>query len=222
VSEDARFAAIDRAFDDAVAANERVLAAVELEHFVPRLFERDGERLVDRTLRSDNCSNVAIPDDGVAFGFTSLLTLGLTETGTTVEADYVVTNYPILYSSTDTLVLAEPAQDWWWYWGNEQFEEATNLHRFNLDGGTTTYTGSGRVDGTLLGQFALDAHDDVVRVAATVGRFNRWWLQDAPPETTHVTTLAGERSLEVLGRVTASPRASACGPCASPTTRRTS
>lgn len=202
VPESVRFAEIDRAFNEAIAANERVLGAVEVEHFVPRLFERDGERLVARDLRTDNCRNVSIPDDGVAFGFTSLLTLGLNETGTTVEADHVVTNYPILYSSTDTLVLAEPAQDWWWYWGNERFEEATNLHRFNLDGATTTYTGSGRVDGTLLGQFALDAHDDVVRVAATVGRFNRWWLtENAEPQTTQVTTLAGATSLDELGRV---------------------
>lgn len=198
--ESMRFAEIDRAFDEAIATNERVLAAVEVEHFVPRLFERDGDRLIQRDLRADNCRNVSIPDDGVAFGFTSLLTLGVTANSTTVEADHVVTNYPILYSSTDTLVLAEPAQDWWWYWGNEQFEEATNLHRFSLDGAVTTYTGSGRVDGTLLGQFALDAHDGVVRVAATVGRFNRWWVQ-AAPDTTHVTTLAGDTSLEVLGRV---------------------
>lgn len=206
VPESVRHAEIDRAFERAMAENERVLAATNLEHFVPRLFERtrseSGDRIIERSLRRDACRNVSIPEDGVAFGFTSLLTLGLDGDEVTVEADHVVSNYPILYAATDTLLLAEPAQDWWWYWGNEDFNEATNIHRFRLDGATTVYTGSGRVDGTLLGQFALDAHDDVVRVAATVGRFNRWWDENAAPETSHVTTLGGETSLEVLGSVT--------------------
>lgn len=201
VPESIRFAEIDRALDRALAHNDDVLAAVEVEHFVPRLFERAGDRIIERNLRRDACRNVAIPEDGVAFGFTSLLTLGLEGDDISVEADHVVSNYPIIYSSTDTLLLAEPAQDWWWYWGNEAFDEATNIHRFRLDGATTNYTGSGRVDGTLLGQFALDAHDDVVRVAATVGRFNRWWEENPAPETSHLTTLGGATSLNVLGRV---------------------
>lgn len=201
VPESARHAEIDRAYERAVAENDRVLAATDVSHFVPRLFERQGNRIVERGLRRDACRNVSIPEDGVAFGFTSLLTVGLGDDDITVEADHVVSNYPILYAATDTLLLAEPAQDWWWYWGNEEFNEATNIHRFRLDGATTTYTGSGRVDGTLLGQFALDAHDDVVRVAATVGRFNRWWSDNAAPETSHLTTLGGDTSLEVLGSV---------------------
>jgi hypothetical protein len=201
VPESVRFAEIDRAFEAALAHNDDVLASVAVDHFVPRLFERVGGRIVERSLRRDACRNVAIPEDGVASGFTSLLTIGFGDDDIRVEADHVVTNYPILYSSTDTLLLAEPAQDWWWYWGNEAFDEATNIHRFHLDGATTTYTGSGRVDGTLLGQFALDAHDGVVRVAATVGRFNRWWEENPAPETSHLTTLGGETSLQVLGRV---------------------
>lgn len=201
VPESVRFAEIDRALETALTHNDDVLAGIAVEHFVPRLFERTSGRIVERNLRRDACRNVAIPEDGVAFGFTSLLTLGLGDEDISVEADHVVSNYPILYSSTDTLLLAEPAQDWWWYWGNEAFDEATNIHRFRLDGATTTYSGSGRVDGTLLGQFALDAHDDVVRVAATVGRFNRWWLENPAPETSHLTTLGGETSLQILGRV---------------------
>lgn len=196
-----RFAAIDDAFVDALAHNDRVLAATDIADFVPRLFERRGDDVVELALRDGACDNVAAPEDGTAFGFTSLLTLGLGEPGVSVEADHVVTNYPILYASTDTLLLAEPAQDWWWFWGNEDLDEATNIHRFALDGASTTYTGSGRVDGTLLGQFALDEHDGVVRVAATKGQWGRWWQEDPAPPVTHVVTLGGEASLEVLGSV---------------------
>ncbi len=199
--ESSRHAAIDDAFNEAMAHNTRVLADTRLEHFVPRLFERRGGRLVEASTRTESCRNVSIPEDGVASGFTSILSLGLFGDDITVEANHVVTNAPILYSSTDTLLLAEPAQDWWWFWGNEELDEATNIHRFALDGASTTYTGSGRVDGTLLGQFALDAHDGVVRVAATKGQWNRWWSADPEPSTTHLVTLAGEASLELQGSV---------------------
>jgi hypothetical protein len=199
--EPVRFAAIDDAFLDALAHNDRVLAATDVSDFVPRLFERRGDDVVEVALRGDTCANVAIPEDGTASGFTSLLTLGLGEPGVSVEADHIVTNHPILYASTNTLLLAEPAQDWWWFWGNEDLDEATNIHRFALDGAATAYTGSGRVDGTLLGQFALDEHDGVVRVAATKGQWGRWWQENPAPPVTHVVTLGGETSLEVLGSV---------------------
>jgi hypothetical protein len=201
VPEFQRHAAIDEAFVAAVAENDRVLASTDLTHFVPRLWQRQDGQLVERPLRAGACDNVAIPEDGMASGFTSLLTLGLAGDDVSVEADHVVTNHPILYASTDTLLLAEPAQDWWWYWGNEDFDEATNIHRFDLDGATTVYSGSGRVDGTLLGQFALDEHDGVVRVAATKGQWGRWWQPDPAPPVTHVVTLGGEGTLDVLGSV---------------------
>jgi hypothetical protein len=196
-----RHAVIDEAFFAAVQENDRILAATDVEHFVPRLYEKQAGGLVELPLRAGRCDNVAIPEDGMASGFTSLLTLGLADVGISVEADHVVTNAPILYSSTDTLLLAEPAQDWWWYWGNEEFDEATNIHRFTLDGATTVYAGSGRVEGTLLGQFALDEHDGVVRVAATKGQWGRWWQEDPAPPVTHVVTLGGTTTLDVLGSV---------------------
>jgi hypothetical protein len=196
-----RHAAIDDAYFTALVENDRILAATDVDHFVPRLFQRQDGRLTELSLRAGACDNVAIPQDGMAYGFTSLLTLGLGDVGVSVEADHVVTNYPILYSSLDTLLLAEPAQDWWWYWGNEDFDEATNIHRFSLDGTKTVYSGSGRVDGTLLGQFALDEHDGVVRVAATKGQWGRWWQENPAPPVTHLVTLGGERELAVLGSV---------------------
>jgi len=195
-----RHAAIDQAYVEALAHNDRVLNATDVSHFVPRLFEKRGNALIELTLRGDSCANVSIPEDGMAYGFTSLLTLGLGD-DISVEADHVITNYPILYASTDTLLIAESSQDWWWFWGNEELDEATNIHRFSLDGATTTYSGSGRVEGTLLGQFALDEHDGVVRVAATKGQWGRWWQEDPAPPVTHVVTLAGETSLEVQGSV---------------------
>ena len=85
----------------------------------------------------------------------------------TYEADHLVTGWSNVYASTDTLIIAEPAQDWWWYWNNQDFDEATNLHRFDISNGVTTlYTGSGRVDGLINNQFSLSEHNDYIRVAS--------------------------------------------------------
>jgi hypothetical protein len=73
----------------------------------------------------------------------------------------------------------------------------TELHAFDLaDPRATTYLGSGEVDGTLLSQWALSEHDDVLRVASTVG--SPW---EARSSESYVTTLElQDGELVELGR----------------------
>ena len=116
------------------------------------------------------------------------------------DVDHVLSNWSTVYASTDTLIIAEPAQNWWWFWFNDEIDEASNLHRFDIsDAGQTVYTGSGRVDGTILGQFALSEHKDYIRVASTTGRWNRWWSEDPTEPENHIYVLEGETELEVIG-----------------------
>ena len=108
----------------------------------------------------------------------------------TYEADHLVTGWSNVYASTDTLIIAEPAQDWWWYWNNQDFDEATNLHRFDISNGVTTlYTGSGRVDGLINNQFSLSEHNDYIRVASTTGQWGRWWMEEPAPFQPRVYSL---------------------------------
>ena len=44
----------------------------------------------------------------------------------------VMANFPVVYASQDTLLLAEPQYDWWWYWSSEDFDEKANIHRFDI------------------------------------------------------------------------------------------
>ena len=49
-------------------------------------------------------------------------------------------------------------------------QPGTDIHRFDItDPARAVYDMSGHVDGTLLGQFALDEHDGHLRVATTTG-----------------------------------------------------
>ena len=197
------------AVDATVESNNAVIAEYTLDDLVPRLYERlTDDSFVEHSYTASNCNNFSIPEDGNGMGFTSIFSLDLFGSDFAFEADHLLTNWSHVYASTDTLVIAEPAQDWWWFWGNPDVDEATNIHRFDISEGiNTVYAGSGRVPGMILGQFALSEHNDYIRVASTTGQWNRWWEEDPTPSESHVYVLgetlteAEAVTLEVVGHV---------------------
>jgi hypothetical protein len=75
------------------------------------------------------------------------------------------------------LLLAEPAADWWWFWQNTGWDDATNIHAFDIsDADSTVYLGSGRVNGTVQDQFSMSEYDGYIRVASTSDVWGRWWI----------------------------------------------
>ena len=87
--------------------------------------------------------------------------------------------------------------------------ESTNIHIFDIsEAGETVYSGSGRVDGTILNQFSISEYEGIVRVATTTGQWGRWWMANPDPMENHVITLSlaldtstGKTSLLEMGRV---------------------
>ena len=87
--------------------------------------------------------------------------------------------------------------------------ESTNIHLFDIsEAGETVYSGSGRVDGTILDQFSISEYEGIVRVATTTGQWGRWWMANPEPMENHVITLSlaldtstGKTSLLEMGRV---------------------
>ncbi|MEC9466697.1 MAG: beta-propeller domain-containing protein [Myxococcota bacterium] len=197
------------AVEEVIEHNNAVIAGTALEDMVPRLYERlEDDQFIEHTFTVDGCQGFSIADDGNGRGFTSILSLDLFGDTFDFEADHLLTNPSVTYASSDTLVIAEPAQDWWWFWGNDDIREATNIHRFAIsDGAATVYSGSGRIDGLILNQFSLSEHNDYIRVAATTGQWNRWWLEDPEPMNNHVYILAetadeeGVVMLDTVGHV---------------------
>ena len=199
----------DQAVEDTIEHNNAVIAGTQLEDMVPRLYERlEDDQFIEHTFTVDSCQGFSIADDGNGRGFTSILSLDLFSDTFDFEADHLLTNPSVTYASSDTLVIAEPAQDWWWFWGNDEVDEATNIHRFDIsDGASTVYSGSGRVNGLILNQFSVSEHQDYVRVATTTGQWNRWWMEDPEPMNNHVYVLAesvdddGVAMLNTIGHV---------------------
>ena len=182
--------------------NDRIISETDLSVFVPQVYERSGNTLVEHTFTNDGCAGFSIAEDGYGRGFTSILTLDLFSSTFSFEADHILTNTSHVYASADTMIIAESSFDWWWFWNNDDSEEATNLHRFDIgEGATTVYTGSGRVDGLILNQFSLSEYEGYVRVATTTGRWNRWWEEEPEPPSNNVFVLAGETGLDVVGSI---------------------
>lgn len=175
---------------ETIQANDEVLEAIALEDLVPKIYQRVGGEIIEHDMRSESCENFAQPMDGFSRGFTNILSLDLFSTTFDFESDHLLSNHPLVYASKDALVLTENSWDWWWFWGQDEVDEMTNIHTFDISvPGVTTYTGSGRIDGQILNQFCISEHEGVLRIATTVGQWNRWWMDDPEPMSSSIVTL---------------------------------
>ena len=194
---------------DAIAHNEEVLDSISLQDILPQVHERIGDEVVTHHMSGNDCSDFAAPYYSFNRGFTSIFTIDLISEELEFEADHIVGNWPMVYSSQDTLIITENAWDWWWFWGNDELSEATNIHTFDISqSGETVYSGSGRVDGIIRNQFSISEHEGVIRVATTTGQWGRWWMENPEPMESHVVTFGhaldietGQMSLLELGRI---------------------
>jgi len=176
--------------------NAAVLEEMTLEDLIPQVYEYDNGEVTTHAMNDRDCRDFVAPEDGLNRGISSIFSLDLTSSTFDFEVDHVVGTYPQVYASTDVLVLAESAFDWWWFWGNDGLNEMTNLHTFDISApDATLYTGSGRVNGTVVNQFALSEYEGVLRVATTTGQWGRWWMEDPEPMSSQVVTLV--RSIDV-------------------------
>jgi len=162
------------------AAVHEAVRSIPLEQLVPRYYVRtpDGT-LSPNALTDEACSQFYAPTNSEAYGMTSLYSMDLANDAAPLDSDNIVSNWPTLYASQDTLVLAEPAMGWWWYWyedndGGDVDADTLNVHAFDISQpGQTHYVASGRVDGTLFDPYSIDAHDGTIRLATTDNRWDR-------------------------------------------------
>ena len=182
--------------------NAAVLEEMTLEDLIPQVYEYDNGVVTTHAMSDGECRDFVAPEDGLNRGISSIFSLDLTSSTFDFEVDHVVGTYPQVYASTDVLVLAESAFDWWWFWGNDGLNEMTNLHTFDIsEPDATLYTGSGRVNGTVVNQFALSEHEGVLRVATTTGQWARWWMENPEPMSSQVVTLVRSIDMETEKQV---------------------
>ena len=197
------------AAQEAITHNSKLMEELTLEDLLPQVHERIGDDIVTHHLSGSDCSDFAAPQGSMNSGYTSIFTIDLVSEELDFEADHIVGNWPLVYASQDTLIITENAWNTWWFWGNDDIMESTNIHIFDIsEAGETVYSGSGRVDGTILNQFSISEYEGIVRVATTTGQWGRWWMANPEPMENHVITLSlaldistGKTSLLEMGRV---------------------
>ena len=177
--------------------NSEVLERLSLEDLIPQVYEYSNGEVVLHTMSDNACREFVAPEDSIDRGISSIFSLDLASSSFDYEVDHIVGTYPQVYASADVLVLAESSFSGWWFWGNDDMDEMTNLHTFDISASDATlYTGSGRIDGTVLNQFSISEHEGVLRVATTVGQWARWWMEDPEPMSSQLVTLVRSVDLE--------------------------
>lgn len=188
----------------AEAVNRDVIDDSTIEDWLPH-WSRDGE---DQGL-AVGCENTNQPQQFSGFGLLSVLTVDLSE-GLAAGVDAqngtaVMASGETVYASAENLYVATTEYvDWENLTDDERATVddtyGTAIHRFDIsDPDRAVYDISGRVDGSLLNQFALDELDGVLRVATTKG--SPWTAGNGTSESQVVTLAESDGALRQLGAV---------------------
>ncbi|HEY3140041.1 MAG TPA: beta-propeller domain-containing protein, partial [Acidimicrobiales bacterium] len=195
--------------DRAKQLNQEIVDQAEAEDFLPQWHQvgADGEVADEGQLLG--CDQAHAPGTFSGFGMVAVVSIdlsdGLSSGITSANGAGVMAGGQTVYASPTRLYVAAPEWvDWSAVPADQQADAAsqygTDIHRFDItDPAKATYEMSGRVDGELLNQFAMDEFDGNLRVATTTG--SPWADGDAESES-HVVVLApGDGALTQVGGV---------------------
>ena len=129
----------NRSLRDTISSNQEEINSLTLEDFVPQMYVlgSDGTYSTIPTY-SDDCSEFSASQNSSVRGLTTIMTMKLLGEETEFEIDHITSRWAHVYSSGNTLLLAEPVADWWWFWRNNDFEDATNIHAFDISDSNST------------------------------------------------------------------------------------
>lgn len=183
-------------------ANEAAVEAMDGAAWLPHRVVRDDAGQVVSREPAVTCDALAHPADPAGLGTVTVLTLDADAADmATTDTVAVASDGGIVYASLDRLYVATTRGGWGFPMPVDMAlpvpgdrEGRTELHGFDTtDPARTTYVASGAVDGTLLGRWAIDAQDGLLRVATTT---------DAGESESAVTVLREANGrLEVVGAV---------------------
>jgi hypothetical protein len=180
------------AYEELRAQNLAAVAATDLSSTLPSVTENGASAV-------GACGGYYRPSLAEGRSFTSLVSVDIT--GGPLTTATVVSDPGVVYASETGLYMSVPhtqSEGGSWYDGMASEKQASTVHKFRI-GATPSLTGyeaSGIVKGRVLNQFALDEHDQHLRVATTTGH--------APSPETHSTMNILKRNgskLELTGKV---------------------
>ena len=105
LDDDIRLNMREVAAQEAMENNQKVMEELSLQDILPQVHERIGNEIITHHMSGDECSDFAAPEDALNRGYTSIFTIDLVSEELEFEADHIVGNWPLVYSSQDTLII---------------------------------------------------------------------------------------------------------------------
>jgi hypothetical protein len=159
----------------------------QLRGWLPRRVLRRAAGGPPRIRLAARCRRVFRPALHSGIDVLNVLTIDMRKGLPAVDSDAVMAGGQTVYASRKALYVATPS----WTADGPLVAERTLVHKFAASApDATSYSASGRIDGTLLNQFSLSEHDAVLRAATTVGA--------GPEGESRVTTLGRAQDPRLL------------------------
>lgn len=195
-----------RAEREAVERNREIVRESTEENWIPYyvITDTDGRVTSEGTLFE--CERAAHPEEFSGFDMLSVVTIDLGAGLEVVDSTGVLARGGTVYSSGDSLYVATQNWDtWMWLERGDPAERTdgptTQIHKFDTSEETITqYVASGEVDGYLINQFAMDEHEEMLRVATTTAPAGWGSAPDSESRVTILRTIGD--SLVPIGKVT--------------------
>jgi hypothetical protein len=167
--------ALRAAFDELIRANTKIINEAPVGDLLPSLTDSrvEGSQRFTTPNQLATCQGFYKPVRTDGSAFTTILSLDLVRSSEP-RTSTIVSRPGAVYASSTALYMAVPQQrgsrqDW--YSGMSSAEEATVVHRFDLEASPagSSYAGSGLVKGRVLNQFATDEWNGDLRLATSNG-----------------------------------------------------
>lgn len=191
--------------DEAKKANQRAIADSTIDDWVPHIQQLNAQGEAQGTEQLTNCAAVARPKEFAGVATLSVVTFDMAANARSVAPKStvgVVASGETVYASSDRLIVATSPWDLFsagWIRTPDPAKMTTTLHAFDISNpAATTYTGSGKVAGRLVNQFALDEDHGTIRVATTTAGLE--WRRQRSQSSLLVLREQGGK-LVTIGRV---------------------
>jgi len=157
-------------------ANRTLIEESTIHDYLPSIRDTryaNGDRIAEDGLLN-GCKGFYLSNARDGRQFLSLFSFDMTALDA-LNATTIVGRPGAVYANEQSLYVAVRHDHWampvWYFEDPEQRPEATTVHKFQLYPGSiaTDYRGSGVVKGRILNQFAMDEHDEHLRIATTTG-----------------------------------------------------
>ncbi|MCU7920314.1 MAG: beta-propeller domain-containing protein [Candidatus Thiodiazotropha sp. (ex Epidulcina cf. delphinae)] len=143
------------------------------------------------------CDAIHRPETANGTGTLTILSFDLKSPLSDIPSQSILSNTGMVYATQNHLYVAS-IEDQFWTWlpvmegEEEQPIPGTTIHKFSLQS-MPQYLASGRVEGRLINQFAMDEHQGVLRLVTTE---QNWWTTADPENRLFILEQSGNQLIQ--------------------------